>query len=134
MQVFTDAAAARQAKMDDSPVLLVQKARADLKKVLSEAAEEEQEPSLAAAGTAATALAAAQRALAAEALLASLTLSLAEAAPQVDTKLTTVPRKCSLNTALCCLKAASVAVTGTQFVPQVAGQGVQEHPAHNAAS
>lgn len=88
MQVFTDAAAARQANMEESPVLLVQKARSDLKRVLSEAAEEEQEPSLAAARTAATALAAAHRALAAEALLASLTLSLAEAAPQVGTEST----------------------------------------------
>lgn len=69
--------------MDDSPVLLVQRARADLKRTLSEAAEAEQEPSLAAARAAAAALAAACRALAAEALLASLTLSLAEISTQV---------------------------------------------------
>ncbi len=83
MQVFAEAAAARQAKMDDSPVLLVQRARADLKRTLSEAAEAEQEPSLAAAKAAAAALAAACRALAAEALLASLALSLAEVSTQV---------------------------------------------------
>ncbi len=83
LQVFANAAAAHQAKMDDSPVLLVQKARADLKRTLSEAAEAEQEPSLTAARAAAAALAAACRALAAEALLASLTLSLAEASTQV---------------------------------------------------
>ena len=69
--------------MDDSPVLLVQRARANLKHTLSEAAEAEQEPSLAAARAAAAALAAACRALAAEALLASLTLTLAEISAQV---------------------------------------------------
>ena len=69
--------------MDDSPVLLVQRARANLKHTLSEAAEAEQEPSLAAARAAAAALAAACRALAAEALLASLTLTLAEVSAQV---------------------------------------------------
>ena len=69
--------------MDGSPVLLVQKARADLMRTLSEAAEAEQEPSLAAARAAAAALAAACRALAAEALLASLTLTLAEVSTQV---------------------------------------------------
>jgi hypothetical protein len=61
----------------------MQRARADLKRTLSEAAELEQEPSLAAARAAAAALAAACRALAAEALLASLTLSLAEISTQV---------------------------------------------------
>ena len=125
--------------MDDSPVLLVQKARSDLKHVLSKAAEEEQEPSLAAARAAATALTAAHRALAAEALLASLTLSLAEAAPQVGITSTMALRKCSLKTTLCCLKAASNAPAGTQFVSEqdiqsVTGQGMHLHPADNAAS
>ncbi|DBA86294.1 TPA: hypothetical protein ACH3X1_005790 [Trebouxia sp. C0004] len=85
-KVFANAAAAHQAKMDDSPVLLMQRARAALKRTLSEAAEAEQEPSLAAARAAAVALAAACRALAAEALLASLTLTLAEVSTQAYRK------------------------------------------------
>lgn len=84
MQVFVNVAAAQQAKFDNSPVLLMQKARKELQHILSEVATAEQEPSLAAARAAANALAAAHRALAAEALLASLTLSLAEANTQVQ--------------------------------------------------
>ena len=84
MQVFVDAAAARRAHLDGAPVVLMHQAHAALKHVLSEVATAEQEPSLAAARAAATALAAAHKALAGEALLASLTLSLAEAStPQV---------------------------------------------------
>ena len=74
MQVFVDAAAARQAHLDGAPVFLMHQAHAALKHVLSEVATAEQEPSLAAATAAATALAAAHKALAGEALLASLTL------------------------------------------------------------
>ena len=83
MQVFFDAAAAKQARFSDSPALLVHKARNDMKHVMSEMASAEQEPSLAAARAAAAALSAVQRAIAGEALLASLTLALAEANTQV---------------------------------------------------
>ena len=99
MQVFVDAAAARRAHLDGAPVFLMHQAHADLKHVLSEVATAEQEPSLAAARAAATALAAAHKALAGEALLASLTLSLAEAStPQVgSSNLLRVDRTSALN-------------------------------------
>ena len=61
----------------------MQQARADLKQCMSEMAFAEQEPSLAAATTASTVLKAAHRAIAAEALLASLMLGLAETNTQV---------------------------------------------------
>ena len=83
MQVFTDAAAAQQARFNESPALHMQKARAAVKHVMAEMASAEQEPSLAAATAAATALRAAHRAIAAEALLASLMLGLAESSSQV---------------------------------------------------
>lgn len=83
VQVFVDAAAAKQARFSNSPALAVQKARDDLKQVMSEMASAEQEPSLAAARAAATALSAVQRAVAGEALLASLILAVAEVNTQV---------------------------------------------------
>ena len=83
MQVFVDAAAAQQARFDSSPVQLMQTARQGVKDVLSQVADAGQEPSLAAARAASCALAAAHRALAAEGLLAALTLSLAQASTQV---------------------------------------------------
>lgn len=83
MQVLTDAAAGRQAAFSESPALLMQQARAAVKHVMSQMASAEQEPSLAAAKAAATALRAAHRAIAAEALLASLMLGLAESTSQV---------------------------------------------------
>ena len=83
VQVFTDAAAAQQARFHESPALHIQKAHAVVKHVMSEMASAEQEPSLAAATAAATALRTAHRAIAAEALLASLLLGLAETNSQV---------------------------------------------------
>lgn len=83
MQVFTEATAAQQARFNESPALHMQKARAAVKHVMAEMASAEQEPSLAAAVAAATVLRAAHRAIAAEALLASLMLGLAESSSQV---------------------------------------------------
>lgn len=88
VQVFSDAAAAQQARFDESPALLVQKARTAVKHVMSQMASAEQEPSLAAATAGATALRAAHRAVAAEALLASLVLGLGESSGQVCLHLT----------------------------------------------
>lgn len=88
VQVFSSAAAAQQAKFDESPALLMQKARTAVKHVMSRMASAEQELSLAAATAGATALRAAHRALAAEALLASLVLGLAESSGQVCLHLT----------------------------------------------
>ena len=83
MQVFINAAAAQHARFNEAPALHMQKARVAVKHVMSELASAEQEPSLAAATAAATALRAAHSAIAAEALLASLTLGLAESSNQV---------------------------------------------------
>lgn len=82
-QVFTEAAAAQQASFSESPALVLQQARAAVKDVMSQMVSANKEPSLAAAQAAATALKAAHRAVAAEALLACLTLGLAESTSQV---------------------------------------------------
>ena len=82
MQALFDAAAAKQAQLTGSPALLIQSL--DLKHIIAEATSSEEHPSLAAAKAAASALAAAHRAVAGEALLASLTLSMAESNAQVS--------------------------------------------------
>lgn len=81
VQVLFDAAAAKQAQFSDSPALLVDSL--NLQRLICHVAAAEEQPCLQAARAAASALAATHRAIAAEALLASLALSLAEADPQV---------------------------------------------------
>lgn len=82
-QVFTEAAAAQHASFSESPALVLQQARATVEDVMSQMTSAPQEPSLAAAKAAATALSAARRAVAAEALMACLALGLAETTSQV---------------------------------------------------
>ena len=96
VQVFTDAAAAQQARFNESPALHMHEARAAVKHVMSEMASAEQEPSMAAATAAATALRTAQRAIAGEALLASLMLGLAETSSQVCTHVHKLPKNAQM--------------------------------------
>ncbi|KAL3157584.1 hypothetical protein ABBQ32_012034 [Trebouxia sp. C0010 RCD-2024] len=98
-KVFTEAAAAQHASFSESPALVLQQARATVEDVMSQMTSAPQEPSLAAAKAAATALSAARRAVAAEALMACLALGLAETTSQASGKAAKVSKENAPNQA-----------------------------------
>ena len=101
MQVLVSEKAAGRAGFPNPPAATLAAARTAFKDLLGQLARPSAEPSLAAARTVATALKAVQSALAGEALAASLSLSLQEAAGQVSQSVTSPKWQCMVTRACC---------------------------------